>query len=61
MLKDFKNEVEISVSIQRLIAHLVKSVLEKPFLERLQVLLEWLLKQERYNSVLTLKSFHQKT
>ena len=40
---------------------IVRSVLEKPFLEPLQVASELLLKQELSNSVLNLKSFHQKT
>ena len=49
MLKDFRHEVEIIVSIQKQIDHLAKNVLEKPFLGRLQVLLEQLLKEEHYN------------
>ena len=49
MLKDFKNEVETSVSIQKPIDLLVKSVSEKLFLEQLQVRLEQLLKKELHN------------
>mgnify|MGYP006980411349 CR=1 FL=1 len=53
MSRDFKNEVETSASIQRLIDLIVKSVMEKPFLEALQAPSEPLLKQEPPNSVLT--------
>lgn len=61
MSKDFRNEAEIFVLIQRPIDLLVKSVSEKPYLGRRQAPSETLSKQEPSNLVLNLKLFHQKT
>ena len=57
MSKVYKKEVEIFVSIQKLIDLLVKSVLEKLFFEQPLARLETLLKQELSNLVSMSKLF----